>query len=148
TGQPAPAPGQSGALFLANGNTIADLAFGADGLLYVASYHEYQIKRYDPATGQARPAAGQSGAVWLTLDGKPRGLAFGPDGNLYVATNDGNGAPGVNAVKRYDGKTGAALPAPGQTGATYLTVPAGATNRPLWLQFNPLDGYLYIGTGD
>ena len=36
-------------------------------------------------------------------------LRFGPDGNLYVTSDVGTGTPGLGAIKKYDGMTGAFL---------------------------------------
>jgi WD40 repeat protein len=56
---------------------------------------------------------------------------FGPDSNLYVSST-------TNSAFRYDGTTGALLPAPGQTGAVFAS---GPFSRGLF--FGP-DSNLYV----
>jgi len=75
------------------------LAFGPDGLLYVNSAENGEVKRYDPATNgfvDTFVEAANSGGL---LD--PTGIVFGPDGDLFVSS------PETSEVKRYDGTTGA-----------------------------------------
>src|SRR5207244_4364703 len=59
---------------------------------------------------------------------------FGPDGNLYIK------CPGI--VMRFDGSTGAPLPAPGKMGAIFASSGLGQDGPPL--VFGP-DGNLYVG---
>ena len=75
--------------------------FGPDGNLYVASFNNDSVLRFDGASGaflDTFVTAGSGG-----LDGPDAGITFGPDGNLYVPSfwND--------QVLRYDGTTGAFL---------------------------------------
>ncbi len=65
------------------------------------------------------------------LDG-PHGMTKGPDGALYVANQFGN------TVYRYDAATGAPLPAPGKTGAEFVTATDnGGLNGARMLAFGP-----------
>jgi hypothetical protein len=72
-------------------------------------------------------------------------LAFGPDGNLYVTSYR------TNAVLRYEGplagSPGAALPASGQSGATFVAPSSGGLLQPLNVVFGP-DGNLYVDGGE
>lgn len=72
--------------------------FGPDGNLYVASFNDDRVLRYDGATGQFMNVfvAPSSGG----LDGPDAGMVFGPDGHLYVPSFNSN------RVVRYDGTTG------------------------------------------
>jgi glucose/arabinose dehydrogenase len=74
----------------------------------------------------------------------PNGLLFAPDGNLYVASS----SDPVNmrgAIMRYDAKTGAPLPAPGQSGAIFVAPHSGGLQQPnIGLAWGP-DGNLYVG---
>ena len=79
-------------------NSPFDLAFGADGHLYVASYGTDEILRYDGTTGAFIDAFVATGSGGMT---NPSALDFGPDGNLYVSSWF-NGI-----VHRFNGTTGA-----------------------------------------
>jgi DNA-binding beta-propeller fold protein YncE len=79
----------------------AGLAFGADGLLYVASSGSDRVLAFDAA-----------GSLVRTIDAgltAPRGLCLGPDGSLYVGNGDGSiarlGANGTN-VGRFGALSG------------------------------------------
>ncbi|MCB0216898.1 MAG: DUF11 domain-containing protein, partial [Chloroflexi bacterium] len=79
-----------------------DLVFGPDGWLYVSSYNNDRILRFNGATGAYEGSPyipSPSLSIWETLFGwdatggleGPEGLAFGPDdGLLYVASNQSN----------------------------------------------------------
>jgi len=129
------------------------LAFGPDGNLYVSSQNTNQVLEYNGSTGafvQIFVAAGSGGLT------NPRGLVFGPDGNLYVASFDVG--TGINGIMRYQGPSGAspgsALPATGQSGATFVPQfesmppePGGVSaGGPVELIFGP-DGNLYVDGG-
>jgi uncharacterized protein (TIGR03118 family) len=150
TGAPLPAPGRTGATFVPPGSGGLDqasvgLLFGPDGNLYVNSHLTNSVLRFDGKTGEPRPASGQSGADFVPRGSgglaQPSGLVFGPDGNLYVAAHDPSAGHG--AVLRYDGKTGAPLPASGQTGAFFVPIDSGGIRNPTALAFGP-DGNLYV----
>jgi WD40 repeat protein len=73
------------------------LAFGSDGLMYVASWANGEVRRYDVPTGTFDlflPPGSLSQSV---------GIAFGPDGNFYAAN------VGSSNITRFDGRTGQPL---------------------------------------
>jgi streptogramin lyase len=137
TGDPLPAPGKPDAIFVTPGEGglqgPAGLILGRDGNLYVASQANHSVLRYSGTTGDFIDAFVPTGGGGLHL---PRGLVFGPDGNLYV-NND-------NSVLRFDGTTGAPLPAPGQTGAVFVS---GLGLLQVGLVFGK-DGNLYVADYD
>jgi uncharacterized protein (TIGR03118 family) len=159
TGEPRPAPGQSGADFIPAGSgglmQPSGLVFGPDGNLYVGAHDPSAghgaVLRYDPTTGAPRPGPGQTGAFFVPIDSggikNPTALAFGPDGNLYVDARAGS------RVLRYDGRTGAPLPAVGQTDATFVPQGSGGLNAPNSLHFfgaarGSPTGQIFNGTSD
>jgi sugar lactone lactonase YvrE len=119
--------------------------FGPDGNFYLADG--------DPNTGYAAVDRfdGKTGAFLnYFVDPAnnaglqhPTGMVFGPDGasdgklDLYVC------AAFENAIYRYDGTTGAPLPAPGQTGAVFVPAGSGGLNVPAGIVFGA-DGNLYV----
>jgi hypothetical protein len=66
----------------------------------------------------------------------PYAMIVGPDGNFYVSSRDGS------AVYRYD-PAGNSLPAPGQSGATFVTPGSGGLSLARDIAFGP-DGFLYV----
>jgi hypothetical protein len=66
----------------------------------------------------------------------PYAMIVGPDGNYYVSSKDGS------AVYRYD-PAGNPLPAPGQSGATFVTPGSGGLSLARDIAFGP-DGSLYV----
>jgi sugar lactone lactonase YvrE len=114
-GNPLPAPGQSGAVFVAAGSGgLIDprgVTFGADGNLYVSSRDSNvtgQILEYQGPAGLS-PGAFLGVFANITVGSAPSDLTFGPDGNLYVSLINMNG-PNANVygqVNRYNGSTGA-----------------------------------------
>jgi DNA-binding beta-propeller fold protein YncE len=121
-GDPDPAPGQNGAVFVPVGNFYT-IAFGLDQNLYAGSAGP--IQRFDVATGESLGAftSGKTPA-------QVQGIAFGPDQNLYVASYN-SCAPGPECltttaeILRFDGKTGAYLGVFVANGAGGLRTPGG-----------------------
>ena len=77
------------------------MAFGRDGLLYVASTPETspgEVLRYNPATNTFVDTFVPAASSHI-LD--PTGLVFGPDGDLFLSS------AATSEVMRYDGTTGA-----------------------------------------
>jgi hypothetical protein len=114
-------------------------ALGPDGLLYAANNDlgAKDIRRFDPSTGDFL------GVFVPAMSGglqNPRGLAFGPDGHLYVGSVGEGTSPTAASILRYDGATGAPLPAPGRSGATFGL--AAPLEEPTWLAFRS-DGDLF-----
>jgi DNA-binding beta-propeller fold protein YncE len=143
-GRALPAAGQTDAVFAqgSGGDHVLGLAFGPDGNLYVSGYGSGTILRFDGHTGNPLPAAGQQGAVFIAQNGlgAPIGLKFGQDQNLYVANRDSN-SPFQSSILRFDGKTGAPLPAFGNTGAVF----ARADNSGIFHDFTfDSQGNLYV----
>jgi sugar lactone lactonase YvrE len=105
------------------------------GDLFVAGYLSQSVARFDWASQTYQPFV-TPGSGGLT---KGDDLVFGPDGNLYVADN------AQNTVFRYDGSTGAPLPAGGQTGAVFVNAGANGANNTGSIAFGP-DGDLYVAS--
>ncbi len=66
----------------------------------------------------------------------PYQMVFGPDGHVYVSTLSGN------SVLRYDAMNGHPLPAPGKSGAEFVSPGAGGLDVVRSIAFGP-DGKLY-----
>jgi sugar lactone lactonase YvrE len=112
------------------------------GDLFVTGYLSHSVARFDWATQTYQPfvAPGSGGLGVGDPSGSeqgPRGIAVGPDGNVYVSD------PDQNIVYRYDGATGAPLPAPGQTGAVFIPAGSGGLASPSGITFGA-DGNLYV----
>jgi hypothetical protein len=69
----------------------------------------------------------------------PYQMIHGPDGHLYVSTFQGS------SVLRFDAVSGLPLPAPGKTGAEFVTPYAGGLNTARSIAFGP-DGNLYVAS--
>jgi streptogramin lyase len=115
------------------------IAFGPDGNLYVASSATDQVLRFNGSTGAFINAFVPAGLGGLD---QPQGIIFGADGNLYVTSSL------TNSILRFQGplaaSPGSLLPAPGQSGATFVVPRSGGLVRPVSLSFGP-DGKLYVG---
>jgi hypothetical protein len=111
-------------------NGPTGLAFGEDGNLYVASFDNDRILRYDGQTGAFLDVFVDPGSGGL--DGPDAGIVFGPDGALYVPSywND--------SVKRYDAGTGAYLD-------DYVPALLGGLRNPRTLAFRS-DGTLFVSS--
>jgi streptogramin lyase len=107
----------------------ADLYVGSRGV-------SNSVLRYNEVTGDFLDAFVSSGSGMLD---NPRGLIFGHDGNLYVSSFN------TNSVMRYDGTTGAPLPAPGQTDAFFVPSGSGGLQNPTGLILGR-DGNLYVSS--
>ena len=109
-----------------NGPTAA--IFGPDGNLYVASFNNDAVLRYDGFTGAFMNAFITSGRGGL--DGPDAGMTFGPDGHLYV--------PSFNSsdVIKYNGTFGWNL-------GKFIPALRGGLRNPRMLLFQP-DGSLFV----
>lgn len=95
--------------------SLLGLTFGPTGDLFVSDFAN-AIRRYDPTTKQLLDEFS------ATSFGFMGNLAFDPSGNLYSPTFDfaDSEDPNIGTVARFDGETGKPLPAPGQTGSTFI----------------------------
>jgi DNA-binding beta-propeller fold protein YncE len=102
--------------------------------LFVSSFNQNSVRRYDEATGAFLGTFVSAGAGGLSA---PHRGIFGPDGNYYVASANND------RVLRYNGQTGAFLDVFIQNGANGL--PAGTLDYPVDLTYGP-DGALYVSS--
>jgi glucose/arabinose dehydrogenase len=122
--------GISGIGGLAFDNGPSDPHFGD---LFVAGTLSHSVARFDWASQTYQPfvAPGSGGLA------EPYGIVVGPDGNVYVSDRP------QKCVLRFDGSTGAPLPAPGQAGAVFVAVGSGGLASPHGITFGS-DGNLYV----
>ena len=107
------------------------------GDLFVTGYLSHSVARFDWASQTYQPfVAPNSGGL-----GEAYGITVGPDGNVYVSD------PNQNIIFRYDGSTGAPLPAAGQNGAVFVTAGSGGLTNARGITFGS-DGNLYVSSGD
>ena len=95
-------------------NNPVNVAYGPDGMVYVADFDNNKIRAVD-ANGRVTTIVAQNGFM------RPFGLAFASDGTLFISTdNDQNGAhdPMSGSVWRVN------------LGATTATIVANAIGRP------------------
>jgi len=117
--------------------TLSISAFAAQPPdLFVSSPGFDSVLRYNGSTGAFINQFASGGGLHFPAD-----LVFGPDGNLYVTNNVLRINEG--GVLRYDGRTGAPLPSPGNPGAFFVTPNTGGLDGPEGLTFG-LDGSLYV----
>ncbi len=124
---PLPAPGQSGAVFVADGSGNLSnpngLAFGPDGSLYVANTFIDSVNRYDSITGAFIDVFIPVGSGGLDA---PIGMLF-RNGELFVA------GAATDAVLVYDANTG----------AYRRSISGGGLDGPSGIEFDA-NGYLYV----
>jgi sugar lactone lactonase YvrE len=107
------------------------------GDLFVTGYLSHSVARFDWASQTYQSfVAPNSGGL-----GEAYGIAVGPDGNVYVSD------PSQNIVFRYDGSTGAPLPATGRTGAVFVTAGSGGLMNARGITFGS-DSNLYVCSRD
>jgi len=120
------------------GVTAIGMAFGPDRNLYIVSGGTNQVLEYNGTTGTFIKAFISAGSGGLDF---PRAVTFGSDGSLYVTSRE------TSSILRYQGplasSPGAPLPAPGQSGATFVAPSNGGLVQPIYCIFGP-DGNLYV----
>src|SRR6266404_4837313 len=151
TGAPLPSGARTGANFVTPNDGglqgTEGLAFGPDGLLYVANDTTQpayggvpgNILRFDGSTGDFVGVFVPSGSGGLSY---ANDLHFGPDGNLYVDNSSGAGKD-HGKILRYDATTGDPLPSAGKDGANFITPNDGGLVWANGFAFGP-DGMLYV----
>jgi sugar lactone lactonase YvrE len=141
TGNPLPATGQTGAVFIPKGSgglsDAHDVAFGPDGNVYVASPNTNQILEYQGPAGSS-PGAFIRVFVSVTNASQPVALTFGPDGNLYVSLY-GTSNSLYGQVNRYDGTTGAPI-----GDGVFVSLASGGLMQPRGIVFDPQGINMYV----
>lgn len=102
--------------------------FGPDGMLYVASFVDDAVLRYDGTSGAYVDDFIPSGTG--AINGPDAGMDFGPDGHLYIPSFNNH------RVLRYHGKTGAPMGA-------FIPFDQFTLSRPRCLRWRG-DGVLYV----
>jgi len=110
------------------------LANSACADLFVSSFSQNSIRRYDEITGAFLGTFISAGSGGLSA---PHRGIFGLDGNFYVASANND------CILRYNGQTGAFVDVFIQNGAKGL--PAGTLDYPVDLTIGP-DGSLYVSS--
>ncbi len=87
---------------------LGSLAFGPDGNIYIANalVGHGKVAKFDARTGASLGLVVAEGSGGLTSS---RLILFGPDGNLYILDSADPYGGGPYPVRKYDGRTGAAL---------------------------------------
>lgn len=141
TGAALPSPGNSGAVFVPPGSggliQPGGVAFSADGMLYVGDTGT--LPGGTQTGGTIRTYSGTTAtpiSTWVT-GGNVGAITRGPDGHLYISDY------AAHRIMRFNGGTGAPLPAPGNTGADFVASGIGGLLRPEGLVFGN-DGNLYV----
>jgi len=121
------------------------MAFGPDGNLYITGRYT-GVLRYDGTTGTFIDVFVSSAAYGIPIG--INGILFGTNGDLYVSNSaGGGGAVGLHEVLRFQGPNaaspGAPKPAPGKTGAVFVSNGSGGLSNPNGLAIGP-DGSLYV----
>jgi DNA-binding beta-propeller fold protein YncE len=101
------------------------------GALYIASFFDDAVAKYDAATGAFLATLVASGSGGL--DG-PAALDFGPDGDLFVASSQND------SVRRYDAATGAFV-------SVFVASGTGGLLAPIDLAFVPEPGAVGLAAG-
>jgi hypothetical protein len=110
------------------------LVFGPDGNLDVAGRNA--VRRYNGDTGAFIDAfVLENGGLK-----DPHGLVFGPDGDLYVTSGPWYFGPDADAVRRYNGSTGAFIEVfvPMWSGGLYVPLELAFIPRPVTKQIDTL----------
>ncbi len=139
TGDPAPAPGQAGAVFVPSGFGYTDgpygMALGPDGNLYVSNLRRDNITRFDISTGAFL-------GVFVTLGSggldQPAGLLFDDAGRLCVVSS------GTDEILRYQGPNGSS---PGAYLDVLIPSQSGGLDLPNSMVVGP-EGDLYVNSRD
>jgi len=104
------------------------LDWGADGDLYVSSFSNNRVQRFDGANGAFVGTAAVGNQLSGAIDGE-----FGPDGLLYVSSNVNSRVLRFNPVTgAFDGRFVANMRLDTKSGAN-----GGETGAPTWLIFVP-----------
>ncbi|PYX69807.1 MAG: hypothetical protein DMG78_20980, partial [Acidobacteria bacterium] len=119
--------GQTGAFIATtwpenNGTLFSDVGMMAASpdrqTLYIVDFNpsatQVKILRYDTLSRSLVSGAFTVDRVAGVFDA-PSDIALGPDGNIYIADR------ALGSIVRLNGTTGAALPAPGKTGAVFVS---------------------------
>ena len=124
-------PQQYGGLYDPRGVTV-----GPDGDIFVASAIAAQVLRFDGASGQFLGVFADASAAGS--DARTGTVLF-HEGNLYVSTGANN------SILRFNGQSGVPFPAPGKSGAEFVTTGDGGLDGAWGMEFGP-DGRLYVAS--
>ncbi len=117
-------------------NDPRGVTIGQEGDLYVASSRPAAVLRFDGASGQFLGVFADASS---TGDDSRSGTVLFHEGNLYVTTGLNN------SVLRFDGQTGIPLPAPGKSGAEFVTAGEDGLAGAWGMDIGP-DGNLYLAS--